>query len=1118
MFQNNSELKKIINFIKNENKYNKLTLTSINDITKLILLNEFFKTGKKIIFVTYDNNRVLKFNHDLMNLNEKIMTQIFPFQDVSPYEVINHNLYKYKDQINIIRNKPPFVITSVRALMEKFPLDNYFNQNKIILSQNNDIEPYNLAQKLINLGYKRVTQVCDIGEFSLRGDILDVFSLDNNPIRIEFWGDTISDIRYFNVDNQKSISHINSVELLPLYKFVKDLNQESKIDNEFDEYCQYFEGNYGKNLKTIVELFQDDYIFVFDETIEILNHYQNLDEKYSEKYEKNLKEDENLKLENSNHLKYCDFESLYYKLKKICFENFLNEKENSNVIEFDSEIVGLFSADVYKIAQFVEEILNKKYKFVIATDYKARVIEILNDFEIDNSQIEYTGNLSIGGGISHTLKLAVLTDKELFNKISKDITSKKYNYKKENIEFIENINDIKEGDYVVHRIHGVGKYLGLSQMEIDGEYKDYLTIEYANNDKLHIVAEQINMLSRYRGVQGGSIVKLSKMGGSEWNNVKKKTKAALEDVARELINLYASRKVSKGIKFDPDTPWQYELEESFPYTETDDQMKAIIETKQDMEKESPMDRLICADVGFGKTEIALRAAFKAITSGKQVVLVVPTTILALQHYETFKQRFSPYPVSVELLTRFKSKSEQKKILTKLSMGEVDLVIGTHRLLQSDVGFKDLGLLIIDEEHRFGVKHKEKLKSLKKNIDILSMSATPIPRTLYMSLSGIKNLSVINTPPQNRLPIKTKVCEMDDNTIKNAINYELDREGQVFVLYNRVDTIYEFASYIQKLVPNAKIAVGHGKLDEKTLEQVMVDFLEGQYNVLVATTIIESGLNIENANTIIIIDSDKFGLAQLYQLRGRVGRSQRQAYCYCLYKKSKSLTEEAIKRLRAINDFTTLGSGYQIALRDIEIRGVGNLLGTKQHGHMMNVGFDTYCELLDEAIREFKGEKIEKVEPTIVDINVTAFIPETWVGDYSQKMIEYKRLANVENEAQLELIISEWKDRFSKMPTEVENLIKLIRLRLLATNIKINSIRQTPDGIRIYTPYNENEWRIINSKIEPNVKKRLKFTKAPKTLNETKSILIFNNRFMTFDEIFNMLASLFYYISCVRLKY
>lgn len=1116
MFQNNFQLKKIINFIENEGISNKLVITSINDITKLILLNEFYKTEKKIIFVTYDNNRALKFNHDLSVINGDLEPKIFPFQDVSPYEIINHNLYKYKDQINIIRSKPPFIVTSVRALTEKFPLEEYFSENKITLKKNDDIEPFSLAQKLVNLGYRRVTQVSDIGEFSLRGDILDVFGLDDNPLRIEFWGDTISDIRYFNVDNQRSINHLENASILPLYKYVeKNENQDFAKD---DFYCEYFEGKYAKNLKSLVEIFKEDYIFVFDETVEILNHYQNLDTKYNEKYQQNIKEDESLTLENSNHCNFEDFKILYQKLKKICFENFLNEEENAKVIEFESEIANLFSADVYKIAQFVEQTLNKNYSLTLATDYQARVIEILKDFETDTTKINFINNLSLGGGISHTLNFVVLTDKELFNKISKDVTSKKYNYKKESIEFIENINDIKEGDYVVHRIHGVGRYLGLNQMEIDGEFKDYLTIEYANNDKLHIVAEQINMLSRYRGVQGGSVVKLSKMGGSDWKNVKKKTKAALEDVARELINLYASRKVSKGIKFDPDTPWQYELEESFPYTETEDQMKAIIETKQDMETDVPMDRLICADVGFGKTEIALRAAFKAITSGKQVVLVVPTTILALQHFETFQGRFSPYPISIELLTRFKSKAEQKKILTKLSMGEVDLVIGTHRLLQNDVKFKDLGLLIIDEEHRFGVKHKEKLKSLKKNIDILSMSATPIPRTLYMSLSGIKNLSVINTPPQNRLPIKTQVCEMNDNVIKNAINYELDREGQVFVLYNRVETIYEFASYIQKLVPNAKIAVGHGQLDEKTLEQVMVDFANGEYNVLVATTIIESGLNIENANTIIITNSEKFGLAQLYQLRGRVGRAQRQAYCYCLYNKSKNLTEEAIKRLKAIKDFTTLGSGYQIALRDIEIRGVGNLLGTKQHGHMMNVGFDTYCELLDEAIKELKGEKTEKTEPTIVDINVTAFIPETWVGDYSQKMIEYKRLANVENEAQLELIISEWKDRFSKMPSEVENLIKLIRLRLLATNIKISSIRQTPDGIRIYTPFNENDFRIISSKLEANVKKHLKFIKAPKTLNDTKSILIFDNKYMTFDEIFNMLASLFYYISCVSLKY
>ena len=684
-------------------------------------------------------------------------------------------------------------------------------------------------------------------------------------------------------------------------------------------------------------------------------------------------------------------------------------------------------------------------------------------------------------------------------------------------DIIKCINDIKEGEYVVHSVHGVGIYIGLTQQELDGQLKDYLTIEYAQKDRLHIPAEQINLLCRYRGA-GAAKPKLSRMGGSDWEKTKSKVKKEVEKVAYDLLRLYARRHMQQGISFEPDTAWQLEMEDAFEYTETPDQMKAINDVKLDMESSNPMDRLICGDVGFGKTEVAMRGIFKAVASGKQVAVIVPTTILALQHYQTISERFKPYGINVELLCRFRSSKEQKETLKNMALGSCDVVIGTHRLLQEGVIFKDLGLLVIDEEHRFGVRHKERLKEFRENIDIISMSATPIPRTLYMSLSGIKDMSVINTPPKNRLPIRTFVGTYNDTVVKNAIIHELDRDGQVYYLYNRVETIEEFRLKLKQLVPNARIAVGHAKLSEKELEEVIVGFANHEYDVLLCTTIIENGLDIPNANTMIIHDADRFGLAQLYQLRGRVGRSERQAYCYCLYKAGKHITKDALQRLGAIKEFTTLGSGYQIAMRDVEIRGVGNILGTKQHGHMVNVGFDTYCQLLEETVNELKGEVVKTKPPAIVDINVTAFIPEDWVGSKEQKMIEYKRLADVSNETELNYIVSEWKDRFSKIPDEVDNLIKLVRIRLMATKVGITLIRESMDNIRVYTPFRKEEWRILQCKLSRTLTKNIRWTAAPKTCEDAASILLINNSVMNFNELFNMLYDLFYDIDKISYEY
>lgn len=1098
--------------------------TGLTTILRLLLITKIRKiTDKKVLFVTSTEQNALRYQNDLLKaFGEK--SDLLPFQNISMYETVSPNRYDYAEQYRILNEKPNIVIAPVKTILEKFPDENFYKNNSTILKVGDEIDTKILAQKFVDFGYKHSTMVSDIGEFSIRGDIVDFYSLDKHPVRIELWGDEIVDIRYFNNETQKSIEKLKSTEILPMYKFtlsdVSDDLWQKLAPKDDGEEKGYFEGieiyqNYFNNkLVTVLDYFKD-YILVLDETSELYAKYEFLDKGYEEQLQENLKLELNEILKGRNHVTFEEFIQKTAGFVKVGLNNFI-DSEMDEIVEFDTQTIQSFEANLDHIADFIRKFLfpqhSDGWRIVIATDYPERVKEILAERNIFD--VEYNESISSHGAVLTDFKTVILTDRELFNKRNKEITSQKRSYYKEKPEYIENINDIKEGEYVVHSIHGVGIYKGLSQQDIDGQLKDYLTIEYANKDRLHIPAEQINLLVRYRG--SGSIKpKLSRMGGKDWENTKTRVKKEVEQVAYDLLRLYAKRKMQHGIQFLPDTTWQVEMEEAFEYTETPDQMKAINDVKADMESEQPMDRLICGDVGFGKTEVAMRGVFKAITSGKQVAVVVPTTILAFQHYQTMSDRFKPFGVHVELLSRFRSAKEQKETIKRLATGECDVVVGTHRLLQEGIVFKDLGLVVIDEEHRFGVRHKEKLKQLRENIDIITMSATPIPRTLYMSLSGIKDMSIINTPPKNRLPIKTYVGEWNENMVKNAITHELDREGQVFYLYNRVETIDEFKLQLQKLVPNARIAIGHGQMNEKELEKIIIDFANHEYDILLATTIIENGIDIPNANTMIIHNADKFGLAQLYQLRGRVGRSQRQAYCYCFYTKSKEITKDAVQRLKAIKEFTTLGSGYQIAMRDVEIRGVGNILGTKQHGHMVNVGFDTYCQLLEETVQELQGQAVEKSEPTIVDINVTAYIPDEWVGSAEQKMIEYKRLADVKSDVELDYITEEWKDRFAKPPESVENLIKLIRLRLSATDVRISLIRETEDNIRIYTPYSQAEWKLIQHKLPSEILKRIKFTIAPKSCAEGQSILLLNNRYMNFNEVFNILTDLFYYINKTR---
>lgn len=1090
-------------------------VTGLTTLLRLLLIKKIQKiTEKKVLVITATEQNALKYQNDLKKAFG-VNADLIPFQNISMYESVSPNRYDYAEQVRVLTEKPEVVIAPVKALLEKFPKQKFYEENSVTVKVGDEIDLKKLIQQFVDLGYKRSTMVSDIGEFSVRGDIIDFFSLDKNAVRIELWGDEIVDIRYFNNESQKSIEKIKSAKIMPMYKFTLKNGVPDEIKKEDEE--GYFEGievyqNYfNTDLASILDYFKD-YIIVLDETSELYSKYEFVDKNFEEQLQENLKLGLNVDLKGRNHIPFEDFIQKSAGFVKVGLNNFI-DSEIDDIIEFNSQPVQNFGAKLDDIAGYINS--KHDYRIIIATDYPERVKEILNEREIFD--VEYNESLSSAGAILEDFKTVILTDRELFNKRTKEVTSSKRSYYKEKPEYIENINDIKEGEYVVHSVHGVGVYKGLSQQEIDGQLKDYLTIEYANKDRLHIPAEQINQLVRYRG--SGSIKpKLSRMGGKDWENTKTRVKKEVEQVAYDLLRLYAKRKMQTGIQFLPDTTWQVEMEEAFEYTETPDQMKAITDVKADMECEKPMDRLICGDVGFGKTEVAMRGIFKAVTSGKQVAVVVPTTILALQHFQTISERFKPFGVNVELMSRFRSQKEQKETIKHLATGECDVVIGTHRLLQEGIVFKDLGLLVIDEEHRFGVRHKEKLKQLRENIDIITMSATPIPRTLYMSLSGIKDMSIINTPPKNRLPIKTFVGEWNENMVKNAITHELDREGQVFYLYNRVETIDEFRMQLQKLVPNARIAIGHGQMDEKTLEKVIVDFANQEYDILLATTIIENGIDIPNANTMIIHNADKFGLAQLYQLRGRVGRSQRQAYCYCFYTKSKEITKEAMQRLKAIKEFTTLGSGYQIAMRDVEIRGVGNILGTKQHGHMVNVGFDTYCQLLEETVQELQGQVVDKTNPTIVDINVTAYIPDEWVGSADQKMIEYKRLADVKSEVELDYITEEWKDRFAKPPESVENLIKLIKLRLAATEVKIALIRETEDNIRIYTPYTQPEWKIIQRTLPSEILKRIKFTIAPKSCQEGNSILLLNNAYMNFNEVFNILTDLFYYINKTKNDY
>jgi len=1156
-----SQSVKIKKILRNLDHKKTTCLTGLTGSARSFLISHIVSLLQHpVLIVTPDISTALKYNNDIKLFTDK-KTYFLPSQESSPYEQVWSDPAITEEQLKAQESfrtgEAEVLITPAKNLLNTYLKREKAKKNSIYLKLKGEADPQEIAKQLIDIGYKRVITVVDPGEFSLRGDIMDVYPISNDPVRIEFFCEEVENLKVFNIDNQRSVRKIEEITIEPRYNlliseeekqlFISKINKLKEnqlaklsenakytLETTVESFISSFEADtYTEGIEYLAPLLNDNFSDIFDylpEDTVIISHestelHQKLyvqDEKYLKEYEKNINEGLALELPYLLHKNPAEVIENINKFASLNLNSFINE-ETDMVEELENISVPKFLADIDKAAYYMADLRNKGYSVFVITEYPQRLVEVLKEFDcpvidIENTPLKYNSSKEIiisragftEGFVLPEINLAVITDTELFNrKIKKPTLGKKLS-KKENIDYLTSVNDLKEGDFVVHAKHGIGKFIGLCKQEIDGQEKDYLTIEYAQADKLHMPAEQINMLSRYRGA-GVNAPKLTRMGGVEWNNVKNKVKGAIADIADQLLRIYAKRAKTKGFIFESDSPWQLEMENAFPYTETPDQLQSIIETKNDMESEKVMDRLICGDVGFGKTEVALRATFKAILSGKQVAVLVPTTILAQQHYLTFLERFRPYPVKVELMSRFRSAKEQKNTIKDLLTGDCDLVIGTHRLLQKDIQFKNLGLLVVDEEHRFGVTHKEKIKEFKANVDVLTMSATPIPRTLNMALSGLREMSIINTPPVNRAPIKTYVGHFNESLLRTAINHELEREGQIYFLHNRVQSIYKTAEELQNLVPKARVAVAHGQMNEKELEKIMYEFGANEYDILVCTTIIESGLDIPNANTIIIDDADKFGLAQLYQIRGRVGRSETQAYAYCFYRDGKVLSAEAKDRLKAIKDFTILGSGYQIALRDLEIRGVGNILGQQQHGHMVSVGFDLYCQLLEESIKELKGEKVDRKEPTIIDINITAFIPDEWVGDKEQKMIEYKRLADVKSAKELEFLEDEWIDRFGKIPEEVKRLIKVIRLRLMATDIGICLVREAFESIRIFSNISFAEFRLLQNKIRPELSKKLKWTQAPKTSENGTSIILISNLALSNEEKLDILEEIFHSI-------
>ena len=1086
--QNSKEYKDVINSIQN-NK-GSLLVNGLLPVQRPNIAYSLFKDlNKQMVFVASSDLEAKKVYEDL-NFYMKDKVEYLGFSDIFFYHLDakdrNEEARKLKVLLKLAKGEEIVLVTSIEAILKKYVPKEVLLENTTTYKVGDIVNLEEMSNRLVSLGYERVSKIEGFGQFSIRGGIIDVFSLEyNNPIRMELFDDEIDSIRTFDVFSQKSIDKIKEFSITPSREFIYPENIDSavvriredvvkttdddvfnnidKISNKnyfqgVENYIDYIYTNENKSLFTYLN---EDALIFYNDISRVKERCENYLNEFRENYKLNLERGLALKEQGKLLYQYSDLEFISSGRKLILnslLPKPINDFNVKSIVNFDVREVPSFNAKVNELAEEINRLKYNGYKIVLATNTYDRAKKLHSDLldlgiectitqdrdiEIKSSQVIIIPGRISSGFEYKSIKFIIITDNEMIGVHKRTSTSKSKKNKKG--QKIESFLELNIGDYVVHENSGVGRYTGIEQITVNSIKKDYMKIVYQGGDNLYVPIDQMDKVQKYIGVEEDK-VKLNKLGTNEWTRAKAKVKKEIEDMTKDLIELYAKREKVKGYSFSKDTPWQQEFESLFPHQETDDQLKAIEETKQDMESDKVMDRLICGDVGYGKTEVAIRAIFKACMDQKQVAVLVPTTILAQQHYNTFKERFENYPIRVEVLSRFKTPKQQKQIIEDARKGLVDVLIGTHRIISKDINFPNLGLVVIDEEQRFGVKHKESLKQIKSTVDVLTLSATPIPRTLHMSLSGIRDMSVIEEPPLERHPVITYVTESKESIIQDEIERELARGGQVFFVYNRVERIEEMASMVQRLVPDAKVAVAHGRMTSKDLENIILGFLNKEFNVLVCTTIIETGMDISNANTMIVYDADKMGLAQLYQLRGRVGRSTRQGYAYLMYEKDKVLSEIAEKRLKAIREFTEFGSGFKIAMRDLEIRGAGNILGSQQHGHMAIIGYDLYVKMLNEAIKKVKGEPVVEEVDVEIDLNVNAYIPDTYISDELIKIEMYKKIASIENKEDMLEVQEELEDRFSDIPRSVDTLLKIAYIKTLCKQLKIEKIRQVKDEI------------------------------------------------------------------------
>lgn len=1074
-------------------------VTGLLEPAKQLFLSTIIETkSAPILYVTDSLARAEHVYNLFKEEQSEIDTYWFPAEEIIAAEVAtsspNYRTARIQFLSALATSKTGIFITSTSGLRRLVPEPKDVIEARITLEVGAEYEFQTLISDLNALGYHRVEQVEKKGEFAVRGSVVDIFPLNqDDPIRMDFFDIEIDSLRTFDQATQRSIENIEKIEVLPatdliinetkLNQAIKTMNNElaqaqKKLSEENFEALQ-------QNINEVIErwkhhqLIQEDTMYakqlyaaktslldyltkgtlVLDDYPRILDAETDIENNEASWIVDQLKN--NVLLDNESF--GVDIRTLIKKksvpqLFLSMFQKGMGRLKFDQLTEITTRAVQDFFGQMPVLKGEVERWLARKQTVLIFANSKERqgkITEVLHDFEIaaqkvNADRIQMAAVNIIGQSFPQgfdmpSTKLVVLTEKELFAKVPKKRPRQQH---VENAERLKSYTELKTGDYVVHVNHGIGKFMGMTTMEVDGVHQDYMTIQYKGSGQLFIPVTQLNLVQKYVAAEGKS-PKLNKLGGSDWAKTKKNVASKIEDIADDLIELYAKREAEKGFAFKPDDSYQRQFDNDFPYTETPDQLRSIEEIKKDMERERPMDRLLVGDVGYGKTEVALRAAFKAVESGKQVAILVPTTILAQQHFDTMNERFEGYPIATGILSRFQTGAQVKETLEGLKDGSVDVIVGTHRLLSKDVEFKDLGLLVIDEEQRFGVKHKERIKELKSQVDVLTLTATPIPRTLNMSMIGVRDLSVIETPPTNRYPIQTYVMEENAGAIREGIMREMRRNGQVFYLHNRVQDIEKVVAEIEALVPEARVGYIHGQMTEKQLEDILFEFIAGEYDVLVTTTIIETGIDIPNANTLFVENADHMGLSQLYQLRGRIGRSSRVAYAYFLYQKNRVLTELGEKRLEAIKDFTELGSGFKIAMRDLSIRGAGNLLGKQQHGFIDSVGYDLYSQMLADAVKKKQGKKVKRRSDSEISLGIEGFLPSSYIEDEQQKIEFYKRLRQANSHEEVVDIQDDMLDRFGDYPAEVDNLLQITDLKIIADQVQVERITRK-DGILTVT--------------------------------------------------------------------